>query len=246
MLTVWLFFLLSSFATLWWPVSSDTSGVSATFYFVRHGESEANNAGILQGQCDFPLTDLGTSQARWVGSALAQRNVKWTRVFTSDLTRARETCRLLLAESGVTLPISQTHLLRERRFGVREAMSTALSAEECSKIIAAKLKINVADVVDSAESATELSQRQHLFLHKVFDELCLEDSTSSRSILCVTHSAFIKGLLSSNLGIEMKAISNCSITKMLISRDAAGNLTFSCLPEEVNDAAHMQQEEEPK
>jgi broad specificity phosphatase PhoE len=125
-------------------------------------------------------------------------------------------------------------------------MSTALSAEECSKIIAAKLKIKVADVVDSAESATELSQRQHLFFHKVFDELCQEDSTNSTSILCVSHSAFIRGLLSSNLGIDIKAISNCSITKLLISRDVAGSLTFSCLPEEVNDAAHMQQEEQPK
>ena len=36
-----------------------------TFYIIRHGQSEANAKGILQGsQIDTPLTELGRSQAQ--------------------------------------------------------------------------------------------------------------------------------------------------------------------------------------
>ena len=41
-------------------------------YLVRHGETEWNRAGRMQGQRDSPLTTRGEDQARRVGLALAR------------------------------------------------------------------------------------------------------------------------------------------------------------------------------
>ena len=39
---------------------------------VRHGESEANARGLLQGQAEYALTERGVEQARLVGARLAR------------------------------------------------------------------------------------------------------------------------------------------------------------------------------
>ncbi len=47
-----------------------------TLTLLRHGESEGNAAGVIQGQSDHPLTDKGRQQAqaladRWKARGLA-------------------------------------------------------------------------------------------------------------------------------------------------------------------------------
>ena len=76
-----------------------------------------------QGHCDFPLTDLGTDQAHIRGSTL--KDVNWTLVYSSDLTRAFHTSQIILSKSESEVKYSQDHiiqtpLLREINFGVRE------------------------------------------------------------------------------------------------------------------------------
>ena len=68
-----------------------------TFYFVRHGESEGNVAGKMQGHLDHPLTDLGRDQARATGEWFAAADVAVQRVFASPLKRAFETAAILAA-----------------------------------------------------------------------------------------------------------------------------------------------------
>lgn len=61
--------------------------------FVRHGESQANASGRWQGQGDSPLSDHGRDQAR--RAALRLHASQFTRVVSSDLSRARDTGRAL-------------------------------------------------------------------------------------------------------------------------------------------------------
>jgi broad specificity phosphatase PhoE len=56
-------------------------------WLVRHGQTEANAAGLLLGRSDPPLSVLGREQA----TALAARVPVAARVVTSPLLRARET-----------------------------------------------------------------------------------------------------------------------------------------------------------
>lgn len=55
-------------------------------YIVRHGETQANRDGIIQGQRDTSLNAIGLDQARMAGGAL--KDAKLGIAFSSDLSRA--------------------------------------------------------------------------------------------------------------------------------------------------------------
>ena len=73
-------------------------------YLVRHGESEANVAGVLQGQTHGALTAVGRDAAHRLGRALANLPVteRPTTILTSDLRRAAETAEIIAAALGAT------------------------------------------------------------------------------------------------------------------------------------------------
>ncbi len=70
-----------------------------TLYLVRHGESEANAAGVFAGQTDSPLTARGRVQAEAVAAALA--NLSIDRIVASDLSRTRDTAAAIAATHGL-------------------------------------------------------------------------------------------------------------------------------------------------
>lgn len=94
-------------------------------WLTRHGETEWNARGMLQGHTDIPLNELGRQQANALATRFASHKI--ISVWSSDLGRARETgaivaTALALAEPAVDLE------LRERSFGVFEG----LTRDECS------------------------------------------------------------------------------------------------------------------
>lgn len=78
------------------------------FYIVRHGFSEANAKGVIAGQVEAPLTEMGREQARRAGEAL--RDVKIDVAYSSDLSRAYDTA--VLALEG-RMPVVKRKGLRE-------------------------------------------------------------------------------------------------------------------------------------
>ncbi|HEY1551082.1 MAG TPA: histidine phosphatase family protein [Kofleriaceae bacterium] len=91
----------------------------------RHGETEWNAIGRLQGHTDVELNDNGRAQARALAAELAAANI--ASVWTSDLARARETGAIVAAALGLDPPRALADL-RERRFGVFEG----LTRDECA------------------------------------------------------------------------------------------------------------------
>lgn len=69
-----------------------------TLYLMRHGQTEFNVAGLVQGHCDSPLTELGCAQVRAAGRWLAAQGIMPTRLISSPLGRARATLSLLRSE----------------------------------------------------------------------------------------------------------------------------------------------------
>jgi len=139
--------------------------LSLRLYLVRHGESEANQRGIFAGQLDSPLTERGVSDAKSLGERSdffilqqpvdsqlqrADRNERelhpffFHRVYSSDLIRAHDTCRLILeglrsrqsrkltngtdnerTEPGIDSLLNDIRLdnrLRERSYGTLQGM----------------------------------------------------------------------------------------------------------------------------
>ncbi|MBX3181622.1 MAG: histidine phosphatase family protein [Polyangiaceae bacterium] len=69
---------------------------------VRHGESQANTEGRMQGTLDSPLTELGREQARALGRWLAGQALGLDAAYCSPLSRAAETAAILGQALGLT------------------------------------------------------------------------------------------------------------------------------------------------
>lgn len=85
---------------------------------VRHGQSEWNEKNLFTGWRDPGLTELGKEEARAAGRALKEEGYRFDVAFTSALSRAQETNRLLLQELGQPeLPVVEDQALNERDYG---------------------------------------------------------------------------------------------------------------------------------
>ena len=73
--------------------------------FVRHGQTELNRGGRLQGHLDAPLSDLGVRQAIALASGLASEPV--TRVLSSPLQRARRTAAAIASVHDLDVEVDE-------------------------------------------------------------------------------------------------------------------------------------------
>ena len=91
-------------------------------YLARHGDTDWNAIGKLQGASDIPLNATGRTQALALGGLLREEGIGF--VATSDLVRARETGAIAAAALAV-VDIGLDPELRERSFGVFEGLTRA-------------------------------------------------------------------------------------------------------------------------
>lgn len=84
-------------------------------FIVRHGETNENVEGIIQGQLDTLLNEVGYQQASKTGAAL--RNESITRVISSPLKRTLDTAQEI-ATHHPGLVVEKDVRLMERCFGV--------------------------------------------------------------------------------------------------------------------------------
>lgn len=92
--------------------------MSGTLVLVRHGQSEWNLKNLFTGWRDVGLTEQGIDEARRGGSKLAERGVKFDIAFTSALSRAQATCKLILDAVGQSdLKTVEDQALNERDYG---------------------------------------------------------------------------------------------------------------------------------
>jgi broad specificity phosphatase PhoE len=73
--------------------------VSDGIWLARHGETDANAEGRVQGSIDEPLNERGREQARALAEEAKRLNLK--ALYTSQLRRARETAEIVGAEVGL-------------------------------------------------------------------------------------------------------------------------------------------------
>jgi 2,3-bisphosphoglycerate-dependent phosphoglycerate mutase len=84
----------------------------------RHGQSEWNLKNLFTGWKDPGLTDLGVEEARTAGRRLKALGLTFDVAFTSALSRAQETLRLMLEEIGQPrLETLRDQALNERDYG---------------------------------------------------------------------------------------------------------------------------------
>jgi broad specificity phosphatase PhoE len=87
----------------------------------RHGETDYNASGRMQGQLDAVLTQVGWNQARFAVPALARFSPDIT--VASDLRRATDTATVFTNATGVPLRVDKR--LRETNLGIWQGMTSA-------------------------------------------------------------------------------------------------------------------------
>ncbi|MHA7963494.1 histidine phosphatase family protein [Paenibacillus sp. CAU 1782] len=163
---------------------------------VRHGLTDWNKKGIIQGQSDIPLNDEGRDQAARLADWLAEEPGLWDAVVSSDLLRARATAKVIASKLDIPLLESDIRL-RERHFG--QAEGTTLAERE------AKWGMDWKQLDLGIESDEVLRVRGREALKQ------LEDREKGRNILIVSHGSFIaQMLLELSPGLEDIKLGNLS------------------------------------
>ncbi|KWX74745.1 phosphoglycerate kinase [Paenibacillus riograndensis] len=99
---------------------------------IRHGLTDWNAEGRIQGQSDIPLNDEGRRQAEMLGDRLLQETYRWDYCITSSLSRAAETGKIIAAKLGIPL-LEPDERIRERAYGQVEGMTAAQREEKWGK-----------------------------------------------------------------------------------------------------------------
>lgn len=163
---------------------------TTSFYIVRHGETEWNIKGLLQGHGDSPLTITGMIQARKIARKL--KKIKFADVYSSDLLRAKRTAEIIALEHK--LAVKTTQALRERAFGKFEGKHFSIITGAMKKLLERYKKLTEAEIFKlkiepNVESPFEAVTRFITFLREI------AVSYLGKNVLIVTHGGIMRNLL---------------------------------------------------
>ncbi|KJD43866.1 histidine phosphatase family protein [Paenibacillus terrae] len=164
--------------------------------FVRHGTTEWNQLGRMQGQQDTVLAEPGREQAQLLAERLALE--EWDGILSSNLLRAQETAKLLSASSGIPCLGTDSRLC-ERGFGLLEG--TTLQERN------ARWGEHWRQLDMGRESIESLLVRwDHFFEERV-------QAHDGRRMLLVSHGGFIEPVLAHRFNTEITGhVGNTSLS----------------------------------
>jgi broad specificity phosphatase PhoE len=172
-----------------------------TILLARHGESDWNVERRVQGHADRPLTPTGLAQARELVEALADEPLD--AVYSSDLSRAYETARIVAQPRGLT--VIALPELRERHFGTWEGLT---DDEVLQRFPHAGTGADWGD----AETSEQLAERVQEALREIAARH--EDGR----VLVVTHGGPLRALLRWCAGEWDGTIANCQLHRIAVER----------------------------
>jgi Fructose-2,6-bisphosphatase len=160
---------------------------------LRHGQTDHNVAGLMQGHVDSILTESGRAQALQVAPQIALLSPD--RLISSDLRRAVDTADVLGAACGQ--PVKLDARLRETHLGEWQGRSVAEIEHDWPGAIAT-WRSDPGWAPPGGESRIEVVRRSR----PVVEELDEEFATGSDStVVLVAHGGLIAGLVSGLLGL---------------------------------------------
>ena len=154
-----------------------------TLILVRHGETDWNADGRLQGHTDRPLTDYGRRQAQQLAAELGAE--EFDAIYASDLARARETAEIV--GECVHLTVGLDPDLREKNWGTWEGLTST-----------ERLEVELL-----SESVEEHQRRMLAALGRIAAE------HPRGRVLVVTHGGSMRRVQTEALGFAMPVVENC-------------------------------------
>jgi probable phosphoglycerate mutase len=155
-------------------------------YFMRHGQTDWNAQGHIQGHTDVPINALGRTQALQNGGVLAEviDDVDEVEFVSSPLLRARETMEIIRAAMGLPAGGYKTDTrLREVSFGIWSGKTM----EQCEHDFPEHYQARMRDIwnfcVPGGESFQQLNDRVLAWFSGV-----------ERDTVCVAHGGVMRCL----------------------------------------------------
>lgn len=158
---------------------------------VRHGECKGNREGLFRGRSDFPLNGHGLIQAKKLASEM--KPFKPIKVFTSMLSRAKETADIIGRECDVAVEICEK--INNIDLGPWEGLTkdfiSSTYPEQWGIWLTEPERLSVAGV----ESLDRVQERAKRGLEEIIDHY------SGETVVMVSHRAVLKPLIASCLDI---------------------------------------------
>ncbi len=151
---------------------------------IRHGLTEANDMGIYIGKTDLPLSAKGAAELAAKADELEYPRVH--RVYTSPLTRCRETAEILFPDTEITAAEG----MRELDFGEFEGKSVdeLINREDYKKWLGGGRDARP----PKGESLEEMTARTFSALHAIITDM-MENGLTRCAL--VTHGGIVSNLL---------------------------------------------------
>jgi broad specificity phosphatase PhoE len=185
---------------------------------VRHGQTEANAGGLLQGRIDLPLNDRGRAQAVALASAVAPLVAAGARVVSSPLARCRETAEAF----GAPVEIDEAWI--ELDYGQYDGVALAdVPADEW-----AAWRRDLGYTPPGGESIEALGRRVRGAC------LALADAARSADVIVVSHVSPIKAAVAWAIGVGDETswrmhLDQASITRIDIGPRGPSLRTFNAV-----------------
>jgi probable phosphoglycerate mutase len=122
----------------------------------RHGETDWNKRGVLQGWLDIPINTLGRAQAHALAASLA--GAGFDAVWSSPLSRSLETADIVARALGLPAPFCHEGL-KEKHFGAVQGIPKNELAELNPALLEQILRRNPAAEFAGGESLDEFADR---------------------------------------------------------------------------------------
>lgn len=189
---------------------------------VRHGESEGNARGEIQGHSDAPLTEKGRSQAALAAEWLRARDLRWQAAYASPLARARDTARIIAETTGFPAPELDPDL-REVGVGALEG----LKREDIVHRFPHFMQRDITDLGDFEEFGGEGYPVVQARVDRFWDRMKTAHAQSADRVLVVAHGGINFQLVKSAVCIPVPRVciltwGNCTVT-LVRFRDRRGH-----------------------
>ncbi|HIW40818.1 MAG TPA: histidine phosphatase family protein [Candidatus Mediterraneibacter vanvlietii] len=158
-------------------------------YFIRHGETEWNTAGKLQGESDIPLNEKGKMLAKLTGEAL--KDVLFDTLILSPFIRTIQTAEFILR--GRKIPTYRDNRIREIEWGEWDGMTAdeldvAGYRETYNLFYTDPFQFPGAP---GGETVRQVCDRGKAFL----EDITGRPENAQKRILIVTHGCAVRGIL---------------------------------------------------
>lgn len=151
-------------------------------YLIRHGESEGNLLGRIQGHANYVLTVQGRKQAEFLGSYLKGLDINY--LYSSDLLRAFATAEI--ASSSLQIAPMPWEKIREVNLGPLQNKTRAQIYQTYPQVLETSI---LTSGIEGTESIDELSLR----CNDVVTEL--RNKHMNENVALVSHGGFISVFL---------------------------------------------------